>query len=294
VSAPRPPSLPFPIMTMQKYVFSRPQRYAVWLHHEKRCWLCKEPLSYKHATVDHVIPEYLLDDPAKLNKILTDYGLPSSYQINGYENWLPAHSHCNSTKSSRVDEFIPSYRPIFERLMQYALRVRRTAEAIERDQGKAKVLTRLLHALDTNTVSVTDITDLLSAYVHTNVAVEDNQAGPIQAGPVQAGPKVYIRLDNGYLIERGSISFEGFCECENPACVGKDGKAFCYWPDHISAWAKRKYLFHRCFDELIPCPRCGLEHRRGDVGRDGTCAMPYTDQENQVDLHGSQTGPLVA
>jgi hypothetical protein len=264
-------------MKIKKFQFSAAQRYSVWLHHEKRCWFCKEPLGFVEVTVDHVIPESLLSEPLRLKEIIDDYDLPSSFQINGYENWLPAHSHCNGTKTNKVFSMTPSYRPIFEQLIQRAAKVKRTAEAIQRDQSKAKVLTSLLTALERNKVSLTDLADLISAYASLDIAIPG----------IQSTPKAFLRLDNGYFIDRASISFEGPCECEREACVGKTEKVYCYWPNHLSSWVKGKHLFHRCFDETIKCPRCDAEHRRGDVGRAGTCGNPYTDQDHQVDLHGA-------
>lgn len=261
-------------MDPQKYKFTVAQRYSVWMHHEKRCWFCKEPLGFREATVDHVIPESLLSEPERLMKVIADYDLPIWFQINSYENWLPAHGYCNQTKSSGVFSMTPSYRPIFERLIRRANEVKRTAEAIGRDQKKAKVLTSLLTALEAHKVSVTDVMNLVSAYEG------------ISDPSIQSTPQIFFRLDNGYFINQASVSFEGFCECERDSCVGKAEKVYCYWPSHLSAWAKRKHLFHRCFDEVVKCDRCEKEHRRGDVGRFGTCEKPYDDQESQVDLHG--------
>lgn len=267
-------------MTIKKYKFSAAQRYSVWLHHEKRCWFCSEPLSFVQVTVDHVVPETLLSEPLRLKKIINDYDLPKSFQINGYENWLPAHNHCNGAKSDKVFTMTPSYRPIFERLVQNAAKVKRTAEAIERNRSKAKVLTSLLAALEKNKISLTDVTDLLSAYASTDISITGTPSTP----------KVYLRLDNGYFIDRQSIAFEGPCECEQDTCTGRTEKVYCYWPSHLSTWVKRKHLFHRCFDEIIKCPRCAIDHRRGDVGRIDICAKPYTDQENQVDLSALSVG----
>lgn len=267
-------------MADQKYKFSDAQRYAVWLHHEKRCWFCKEPLPFEKATVDHVIPESILSQPKRLAKIIEDYDLPKSFQINGYENWLPAHSHCNGQKTNKVFSMTPSYRPIFERLIQRAANVQRTTESIERDRGKAKVLTSILTALEKNNLSLTDITDLIAAYSGISIPITSKNSAHA----------IFIRLDNGYFIDRASIAFEGWCECEKGTCVGKGEKVYCYWPDHLSSWAKQKRLFHRCFDELVECPRCGMSHRRGDIGRSETCGFPYSDQVNQVDLQGAHKG----
>jgi hypothetical protein len=40
---------------MSKHSFSASERYAVWLHHEKRCWLCEEPLRLLETTIEHYL-----------------------------------------------------------------------------------------------------------------------------------------------------------------------------------------------------------------------------------------------
>src|SRR4051812_14466396 len=112
---------------MKKYVFSHAERYAVWLNHERRCWLCLEPLRLIETTVDHVIAENLLEDNDKRMQVILQYGLPSSFNINGFENWLPCHNHCNQKKGTMEFPFVPGNRVILDRLMRLAPQVQRTA-----------------------------------------------------------------------------------------------------------------------------------------------------------------------
>ena len=84
--------------------------------------------------------------------------------INGYENWLPAHNDCNQRKSSTPFDFAPIYRPIFERLLQQAARVERTANSIKFDAAKDKILGRLLVALDEGEVSPIEVSDILNTF----------------------------------------------------------------------------------------------------------------------------------
>lgn len=88
---------------MNKYRFKSEQRYAIWLVYDKKCSYCKEPLDFKELTIDHIIPESLLNKPSQLNKILKEYGLDDgSFSINNYCNWVPAHNHCNQEKSTAI------------------------------------------------------------------------------------------------------------------------------------------------------------------------------------------------
>ena len=74
--------------------------------HGDRCYICRVPLPYLSMTIDHVIPESLEDSPSELARLRAELGLPASFRVNSYENWLPACSPCNSTKRANV--FRPS------------------------------------------------------------------------------------------------------------------------------------------------------------------------------------------
>lgn len=56
--------------------------------------------------VDHVIPESLQNTPDRLRDVLLALGRPSSFDLNSYENWLPACRPCNGRKRETV--FDPS------------------------------------------------------------------------------------------------------------------------------------------------------------------------------------------
>ncbi|MDP3224361.1 MAG: hypothetical protein Q8M96_14615 [Rubrivivax sp.] len=57
--------------------------------------------------VDHVIPESLLGEPAKLAEALTEFGLPATFDLQSFANWLPSCGSCNNRKRSHVFEPTP-------------------------------------------------------------------------------------------------------------------------------------------------------------------------------------------
>jgi hypothetical protein len=57
--------------------------------------------------VDHILPESLLADPILLAKVLKTFGLPAAFDLNSYENWLPACAGCNRAKSNTIFEPTP-------------------------------------------------------------------------------------------------------------------------------------------------------------------------------------------
>jgi hypothetical protein len=256
-------------MSRQKKEFSFVERYAVWFCNEKRCWQCLEPLRLFEATVDHVLPESLLDNDVKRREILSSYGLPRDFNINGYENWLPCHNHCNQRKSSKVPEFKPGNILILDRLRRRESHTERTARSVSLNAGKDNVFKTIFVALEKQTISLRDLDELLDAFVHE----------PAKFG-VSEG---VVILDSGYLIRRDQIAREGECRCERAACVGQSGKVYCYFPLSLSPWVINTGLFFKCYDEIIQCPRCSDRHKRGHIGRQDICGQPYLNQQTQSD-----------
>lgn len=256
-------------MARAKRRFSYEERYAVWHCNEERCWLCINPLRLHDVTIDHVLPESLLDDDEKRKETFDLYGLPVDFNINGYENWLPCHNRCNQTKSNKAPAFVPGNKMILDGLRQSAWRTARTARSVLEDATKDNVLKTIFAALENQKISMRDLGDLLRGFI-------DNPTG---AGV----PDDVIILDSGYWVRRGQIVREDTCCCERESCVDQDGKVYCYFESSLPQWVVKTGLYWKCYDEIVNCPRCSNRHKRGHIGRQGVCGRPYRDQEMQCD-----------
>ena len=89
---------------MAKRTISLSVRYALWAAHNRRCSYCREPLAFAELWVDHVLPEFLLDEPERLDSVLEEFDVSSDFDLHGYSNWLPAHYRCNLQKGKSVFE----------------------------------------------------------------------------------------------------------------------------------------------------------------------------------------------
>ncbi len=248
---------------MNKRSFSMAERYAVWLHNEKRCWLCTEPLRFFETTIDHVLPESLLGDADRLAHTLAQYGLPKDFQINGFANWLPCHQRCNQRKGTRMFRFVPENSFILERLLRVAPIVERAAKNVGTNAEKDRLIGSLSAALERKTISWEELQELI--------------------GPAVSGMAQMIHLDSGYWLHKTDIARECDCQCERNQCVGADHKVHCYFSRYLSQWVVTTGLYWRCYDEIITCPRCHGEHKRGHIGRSETCGQPFRNQENHTD-----------
>jgi hypothetical protein len=255
---------------MKKYTFSYAERYAIWLHHQKRCWRCLEPLRLIETSVDHVVPEYLLGDEHTLSSIIEYYGLSSDFQINGFENWLPCHRHCNEAKGKSFN-FAPGNDIVFRRLAERASIAERTVNSIKANVVKDKLLAKIFVALEEKKITMADLQSLVG---------DLGNGAFVPAASI--APKM-IHLDNGYWLHEEDVAAEGPCQCGRESCVDRDDTVYCYWARALSNWVVRKRLYWKCYDEVVSCPRCGNSHRRGHVGKRDVCERPYKDQVEQHD-----------
>lgn len=127
---------------MALYKFSAAERYAVFTVHNERCWLCGEPIGLLETEVDHVIPERLIGDAA-LVTVLAELGLPATFDINSFSNWMPAHRRCNREKSDAV--FRPS--PLIQLKLQSAVDRADRSEALHDEYLSDRKISRAINIL---------------------------------------------------------------------------------------------------------------------------------------------------
>ena len=82
-----------------------------------------------------------------------------------------------------------------------------------------------------------------------------------------------IPLDTGILLPKSHVVAEGFCSCAREHCAGHRDRVYCYWSKDLSPWVIAKRLYWRCYDEMVECPQCGHQHKRGHIGKDGVCRV---------------------
>ncbi len=60
---------------MKKHKFTDEEHFAIWRAYGQKCFYCEQSLSFAEITIDHLIPERLLDDTEQLQSIKSQYGL---------------------------------------------------------------------------------------------------------------------------------------------------------------------------------------------------------------------------
>jgi hypothetical protein len=88
-------------MTADRKRLSTEVRRAIWEAWGRRCAFTGEPVKWTEMHVDHVIP---LVAPDLLEELQMKGLVSDAFDINGFENLLPIHSHRNQRKSGREME----------------------------------------------------------------------------------------------------------------------------------------------------------------------------------------------
>lgn len=154
---------------MSKYKFSNCERYAVWKNLGPNCYWCGEPMRFNEVTIDHVIPESLIDKPIELNKVINEFGMDSNFKINSYSNWLPCHQRCNSSKNGKVFKAVPMHIAILEKLEKNKSKIQETEERIRNDIKKDTFIAKLHIAMKSSIITKDDINSLFQ-----NLGIPEN------------------------------------------------------------------------------------------------------------------------
>lgn len=94
--------------------------------------------------VDHIIPESFLEKPNELQAALSDFGLPSDFDLNSFANWLPACSPCNGAKNDLL--FVST--PIIQVHLQHAVAKAADAQELAAEVVSKRKIANALNVLE--------------------------------------------------------------------------------------------------------------------------------------------------
>lgn len=139
---------------MGKRAFTAAERWAVWTVHGEKCYLDGHPVDLLSMQVDHIIPESIADDSQRLAEVLKEFGLPETFELNSYENWMPACGKHNNLKRAMV--FKPS--PLIQVHLQNAAKKAKKARRIEEQSIKNKEIAKAHNILsrEAETLGISD------------------------------------------------------------------------------------------------------------------------------------------
>lgn len=147
---------------MDKYVFSDAERFSIWKNYDLKCFWCEEPLRIMDVTIDHILPERLLDSEQEFNDIKEKYSLPVTFKINDFCNWVPCHGKCNSKKGRKIYPGTPAFLMILDGVMKKSSLVRNFHDKLIETSKSDKEIGNLLVSLEKGIIKDSDLLILLT------------------------------------------------------------------------------------------------------------------------------------
>lgn len=133
---------------MGKYKFSRVERFAVWQTYGGACYWCRSPIKFSVMEVDHLIAESLANDAEALKKTISEFGLPETFNVNEFANWVAACGECNRQKAAMKIRNSPKFLFVLGQVSDRADRCRELAKDLLTDKEKDNLLAKLAAAIE--------------------------------------------------------------------------------------------------------------------------------------------------
>jgi hypothetical protein len=149
---------------MKRYRFSHTERLAIFTMHGSCCYLCSTPIDLQSMTVDHIIPASLPSNPTLFAACLADYGLPPTFDVDSFENWLPACAKCNGQKGSQPFRPTPIVQRYLQRAIDRAPDVRRMIATSISTQKQRNAIGSIMAAIEAGSIDESTIAALIQFY----------------------------------------------------------------------------------------------------------------------------------
>lgn len=207
---------------LSSYKFNSSQRYAVFTVHGEVCYLCRNPIDMATFQVDHVIPEHLADRPDEFESVINSYALSEDFDLNSFENWLPACCSCNNAKSGAVFKELPIFAVYLKKAADKADRAREIVAETSSNRQVSRAITILEMAHQNGTLGEGHLSRLMPLVeYHQEHRVPELAEAPIMLAPLlevlsQDGDVVTVKAPYGIGVGRANSPPYGNFRC--PSC----------------------------------------------------------------------------
>jgi hypothetical protein len=146
---------------MNKYKFNIIEKFVVWKTLEGKCFWCGVLLELTNTTIDHFLPECLLDNEEEFNIVKRNYGLSDDFEINNFCNWVPCCNHCNSTKSGKINN-APILILALHRIIEKSKNAKKEYAKLQKKRKRDQVLGVIAGYLESQSISESDLAHLIN------------------------------------------------------------------------------------------------------------------------------------
>jgi 5-methylcytosine-specific restriction endonuclease McrA len=197
------------------------QRYAVYTTHGEKCYLCTKPIDFASTEVDHIIPEDLLNAPQRLGEVLKLFGLPLSFDLHSFENWLPACRPCNNHKRSTLFDATPIVQIQLQRARDKAAETRKFADEVKKDNKLDRAVNLIVVRMEDGTLSKSILEPLAKHFAEFHFS---HRAKEAVGTPILVSPTISV-LATGYILEtvRGPYGMGSGPKAENVQATARCG-----------------------------------------------------------------------
>jgi len=171
-----------------KQKVSQAERHAVYTAHSEKCYICGAILTMQTVQIDHVVPEALANDADAFEQARNQLGLPPSFEINSYENWLPACSTCNLDKLDRVWDPSLQVQAALQRASDRAPKARELERKLTTDRKVANAVSTIVAASESDQLTpelIEKITPLIEFQA-------EHRAKELAEEPIRLTPAIQV------------------------------------------------------------------------------------------------------
>jgi hypothetical protein len=154
---------------------------------------------FRQCEIDHIIPLDAVRDQGQAATVRELYALPQDFDFDWFNNWVPACGACTGTKSFTTIDPSPSFALHLTSVRSRAPLAERTADAVDANASKARILAQVSAAVERGALSHADITELFQGLPW---IVRKSDAGGVGAQPqeiLQIAPGWSVIEERGHL-----------------------------------------------------------------------------------------------
>ena len=110
--------------------------------------------------VDHLIAETLADDAQQFSALIASLGLPNTFNVNTFANWVSACTFCNGKKGATSFKPSPLMLIVLENAEERGKACAVLAADVESDRQKSSLLSRLAKSIEQGGITEDDFRDV--------------------------------------------------------------------------------------------------------------------------------------
>jgi hypothetical protein len=146
--------------------------------------------------VDHIIPESLTSQPEAFAHTIESYGLPETFEVNSFENWMPACAPCNNRKRDGVFKALPILAVELQKASEKADRARELESQVRSNMQVSRAVTIIETAQQQGILNRVHLEKLRPL-----IEYHEEHRDPAKAQtPILIGPGVEVLSQDGELI----------------------------------------------------------------------------------------------